>query len=192
MIKENVDEIKEFIKSYIESYQEYIDTTNNDFLVEVVKSKNLIGNCSIECFASNVRERKNSDSSEDSENNMNEMKRIQMLQQLLSGSNDYDESFELSEQVKLHKELCRCYFIFIRKIVRDYVPKRIFHKMVNEFVKNFDLRLNEKIFESYYIDKKMEEVFCEEKHFQVDREQTEEQLDAVRKALKSMGAINYI
>lgn len=191
MIKENVDEIKEFIKTYIESYQECIDTTNNDFILEIVKSKKLDGNFPIEYIKSSLNESLNSYSSEKSENDKKEISLMQMFQQLLTGVNDYDQSIESSQQVKLHKELSCCYFIFVRKIVKDYIPKRIFHKMINIFLKNLDMNLNEKIYQTYLIEKKMDQVFCEDKNFQEDREQTEKKLDAVVKALKNMVDIYY-
>jgi len=121
-----------------------------------------------------------------------EFNRIQMLNQLLSGLNNQEVSLESSEQVKLHRDLSQCYFEYIRKIVRDFVPKRIKHKMINSFLKVLDKRLNEKIFQTYLIEKKIDEVLLEDESFQKDRKDLDTKLDAVMKALKNMIDIQYL
>ncbi|XP_022181160.1 dynamin-1-like protein [Myzus persicae] len=196
LLEENVNNIKEFIRSYIESYQECLDTANPDFILEIVKSNNTIQEEIL--AAANINNYKDdSDSSSDgnwkdmSKDKKIEINRIQMLNQLLSGLNNTDESLESSEQVKLHRDLSQCYFEYIRKIVRDFVPKRIKHKMINSFLKVLDKRLNEKIFQTYLIEKKIDEVLLEDESFQKDRQDLDIKLDAVNKALKSMIDIQY-
>ncbi|KAE9544736.1 hypothetical protein AGLY_000278 [Aphis glycines] len=196
LLEENVKSIKEFIASYIESYQECLDTSNPDFILEIVNSNNTIQEEIL--AAANINNYKcNSDSdSDDGWNNMSqnkkvEIKRIQMLNQLLSGLNNNDNDLESSEQVKLHRDLSICYFEYIRKIVRDFVPKRIKHKMINSFLKDLDKRLNQEIFQTYLIDNKIDEVLLEDERFQVDRKDVLIKSDAVKKALKSMVDIQY-
>ncbi|CAH1712876.1 unnamed protein product [Aphis gossypii] len=201
LLEENVKSIKEFIASYIESYQECLDTSNPDFILEIVNSNNTIQE---EILAAANINNYNCNSDSDSDrgwNNMSrnkkgnekkvEIKRIQMLNQLLSGLNNHDDDLESSEQVKLHRDLSICYFEYIRKIVRDFVPKRIKHKMINSFLKDLDKRLNQEIFQTYLIEKKIDEVLLEDESYKKDRIDVEAKLDAVRKALKSMVDIQY-
>lgn len=49
-------------------------------------------------------------------------------------------------QVKLHKQFIRCYFEFIRNTLRDFVPNRINHKLVNFVLKKFDKKLKADVF----------------------------------------------
>lgn len=196
LLDENVNNIKEFIASYIESYQECLDTANPDFILEIIKSNNTIQE---EILAAANINNYTDDSDSTSDGNWKDMSqpkkieinRIQMLNQLLTGLNSNDESLESSEQVKLHRDLSQCYFEYIRKIVRDFVPKRIKHKMINSFLKVLDKRLNEKIFQTYLIEKKIDEVFLEDESFHNDRKDLDTKLDAVNKALKNMIDIQY-
>lgn len=205
MLEENLKHIKEFIVSYIESYQECINTANPDFILEIIKSNNTIQE---EILAAvNIKKHESEYNPElilnssgmpifpipDRMAQIERLKiiRIQMLNQLLSGLNNEEASLELSEQIKLHRDLSYCYFEYIRKIVRDFVPKRIKHKMINSFLKDLDKRLNEEIFQTYLIEKKIDEVLLEDESFKNDRNNVEAKLDAVRKALKSMIDIQY-
>jgi len=197
LLEENVNNIKDFIASYIESHQECIDTANPDFILEIIKSNSTIQEEIL--AAANINNWKDdSDSSSDgnwkdmSQHKKIELNRIQMLNQLLTGLNNNDESLESSEQVKLHRDLSQCYFEYIRKIVRDFVPKRIKHKMINCFLKVLDKRLNEEIFQTYLIEKKIDEVLLEDESFQKDRKDLDTKLDAVMKALKTMIDIQYL
>jgi len=210
LLEENVNNIKEFIASYIESYQECLNTANPDFILEIVKSNNTIQEEIL--AAANISNCVNEDLSDSllaqpcftfgksipqpipdkmAQLKKIEFNRIQMLNQLLSGLNNQEVSLESSEQVKLHRDLSQCYFEYIRKIVRDFVPKRIKHKMINSFLKVLDKRLNEEIFQTYLIEKKIDEVLLEDETFQKDRNNVETKLDAVRKALKNMIDIQY-
>jgi len=217
LLEENVNNIKEFIASYIESYQECLNTANPDFIMEIVKSNNTIQEEIL--AAANINNYANDDTSDTllttqpaftfgkslgkpipisqlipdkvAQLKKIEINRIQMLNQLLSGLNNQEVSLESSEQVKLHRDLSQCYFEYIRKIIRDFVPKRIKHKMINSFLKDLDKRLNEEIFQTYLIEKKIDEVLLEDESFKNDRNNVEAKLDAVRKALKSMIDIQY-
>ncbi|CAI6349193.1 unnamed protein product [Macrosiphum euphorbiae] len=210
LLEENVKNIKDFIASYIESYQECLNTANPDFILEIVKSNNTIqeeilaaaniSNCVKEDISDNLFSQPcftfGQSIPQPIPDKMAQLKkieinRIQMLNQLLSGLNNQDVSLESSEQVKLHRDLSQCYFEYIRKIVRDFVPKRIKHKMINSFLKVLDKRLNEEIFQTYLIEKKIDEVLLEDETFQKDRNNVETKLDAVRKALKNMVDIQY-
>jgi len=211
LLEENVNNIKEFIASYIESYQECLNTANPDFILEIVKSNNTIQEEIL--AAANISNCVNEDTSDNlltqpcftfgksipqpipdklAQQKKIEINRIQMLNQLLSGLNNQEVSLESSEQVKLHRDLSQCYFEYIRKIVRDFVPKRIKHKMINSFLKVLDKRLNEEIFQAYLIEKKIDEVLLEDESFKKDRNNIETKLDAVSKALKNMIDIQYL
>ncbi|KAE9544744.1 hypothetical protein AGLY_000286 [Aphis glycines] len=210
LLEQNVNNIKEFIASYIESYQECLNTANPDFIMEIVKSNNTIQEEIL--AAANINKTSDGNTSDifltqspftfgksivqPIPDKMTELKkieinRIQMLNQLLSGLNNQEVSLESSEQVKLHRDLSICYFEYIRKIVRDFVPKRIKHKMINSFLKDLDKNLNQEIFQTYLIEKKIDEVLLEDESYKKDRIDVEAKLDAVRKALKSMVDIQY-
>lgn len=210
LLEKNVNNIKEFISSYIETYQECLNTANPDFIMEIVKSNNTIQEEIL--AAANINKNADGNTSDIFLNQPSftfgksipqiipdkmaelkkiEINRIQMLNQLLSGLNNQEVSIESSEQVKLHRDLSICYFEYIRKIVRDFVPKRIKHKMINSFLKDLDKRLNQEIFQTYLIEKKMDEVLLEDESYEKDRIDVETKLDAVRKALKSMVDIQY-
>jgi len=176
LLEENVNHIKEFIESYLESYCECLNTSNMDFLSEVIKSDKVF----------NIN---NSFKMKDPQVKMN---KLHMLQQLLSGVSDHDESLESSEQVILHRDLGQSYFNWVRRIVCDFVPKRIKHKLINVFVNNLYKNLNQKIFQKYLIENKINNILSREnKNFQKDREDTEKKLDAIKKALNNMIDIQY-
>jgi len=64
--------------------------------------------------------------------------------------------------------------------------------MINCFLKVLDKRLNEEIFQTYLIEKKIDEVLLEDESFQKDRKDLDTKLDAVMKALKTMIDIQYL
>ncbi|XP_001949574.1 dynamin-1-like protein [Acyrthosiphon pisum] len=200
LLEEDVNNIKEFIASYIESYQECINTANPDFILEILTSNDTIQE---EILAAvNIKKHESNYKPElvltptgmpifplpDRMAQTDRLKTVRshMLKQLLSGLNNQDVPMESSEQIKLHKYLSYCYFEYIRKIVRDFVPKRIVHKMVNSFLKNLDKRLNKEIFQAYLKENKIAEVFVEDESIINDRNNVEIKLDAVGKALKTM------
>jgi len=112
--------------------------------------------------------------------------KIQQFKQMLCGLNDLDSTVETSKQVKIHKCLTQCYFDFIRETIRDFVPKRIHHKMIKLVLGDFEHELDEKVFSSYVINQSFNEVLIEEKGIVEDRERVELMLFAVNKALKNM------
>lgn len=128
LLEENVNSIKEFIESYIESYRVNLNTSNPDFISEVMKSNMEF---EVECVQAALNDScRINGSAEHNQNSYSEFSEVptqkeinvnrkRMLTQLLSGIKDEDESLELSEQVKLHRELSCHYFNFVRKIVRD-------------------------------------------------------------------------
>jgi len=111
---------------------------------------------------------------------------------MLSGLSDKNESLENSEKVKIHKELSYAYFKFIRKIIVDFIPKRIKHKMVNAFINSLDTNLYEKIFQKYLLENKTDTILSrEDENFEEDRQDAKKKLDAVKKALSNMIDIQY-
>lgn len=186
MLDKTVSSIQEFIKSYIETYQVCLNTTNPDFLLELVKS------------APNVKHYINQngygdddDDDDDYEENNSQLEdndktNEQILKLMISGINDLDESLESSKQVKIHRNLTKCYFNFVRKNIRDFVPKRIQHKMVELILKDLDNNFIECVFTPYVSKHCIEEVLIEEEGVVEDRKRATLLLNAVNKALSNM------
>jgi len=189
MLEEKLNNLKDFIKSFIETYQSCLNTTNPNFLIQLVRSSTDIQDASIAALMNNntSKHTKNKKfvSVEDDENEI-QQKNIQHFKQMLSGLNDLDNTMETSKQVKLHKSLTKCYFDFIREIVRDFVPKRIHHKMVKLVLDTFEQELDEKVFTPYVINRSFEEVMTEEEGVIDERQKIEDMLNAVNIALKNM------
>lgn len=208
LLDDNLKSIKEFILSYIETYQVCINTSNPDFITEILNSDNTIQDeilnaIDITKYEKNYKPELVLNSSKmpvfQLPDRMTEITRLniiktQMLNKLLTGLNynKNEASLELPEQIKLHKHLSKCYFEYIRKMVRDFVPKRINHKMINLFLKNLDKRLNEDIYQTYLKEKKIDEILSENESFEKNRKNVETKLDAVRNALKNMVDIQYL
>lgn len=189
MLDEKLNNLKDFIKSLIETYQSCLNTTNPNFLIQLVQSTTDIKDSNIIAFMSNNTsentENQKCVSSEDNEKNKNE-KFIQIFKQMLSGLNDSEKNINTSTQVQIHKSLTKCYFDFIRKIIIDFVPKRIHHKMVKLVLDTFEQELDEKVFTPYVINRSFEEVMTEEEGVIEERQKIEEMLNAVNIALKNM------
>jgi len=206
LLDENLNSIKEFILSYIETYQVCINTANPDFIKEIINSDNEIQEEILEAvdlskYENNYKPELILNSSKmpvfqlpDRMTQISKLNiiRSQMLNKLLSGLNNNEVSLERSEQIKLHKHLSKCYFEYIRKIVRDFIPKRINHKMINLFLKNLDKRLNEEIFQTYLKEKKIDEILSVNEGFENNRKNVETKLDTVKSALKNMIDIQYL
>lgn len=171
MLEENLVNLKDSITSYIETQQTVLNTTNPDFISLLV---NLTPDEQLNFLSIN----KNTVVSEEQKKHL--------FQQMLCGLNDLDVDTDKSKHVKMHKHLTKCYFDFIRKQVRDFVPKRIKHKMINLVLKDFENRLQNDLFTVYIINKSVDEVLIEEDEVVEDRLQTEKLLDAVKKALQNM------
>lgn len=183
MLGEKLDDIKEFIKSYIETYQTCINTKNPDFLLQLVKSSPEIQ----ETYVSTHLENMLNDSDETNiVLKKKEQISMQLFKQMLTGLNDLDESMETSKQVQMHRNLTLCYFEFTKKNIRDFVPKRIQHKMVNLVLDDFENHLIEFVFTPYLINQSFDKVLVEADGVIEDREQAEKLLNAVNKALKNM------
>jgi len=110
---------------------------------------------------------------------------------MLSGLNDSDDTIETSKQVEVHRCLTQCYFDFIREIVRDFVPKRIYHKMVKLILDEFEHHLYEFVFSPYVLNHSFDEVLVEEDGVMEDRNRVRNMLDAVNIALKNLDDIAF-
>jgi len=187
MLDEKLTDLKEFIKSYIETYQTCLNTTNPNFLFQLVRSSTEMRDENIATYISNTNKitanQKFVISEDEREENENQ---IQQFKLMLSGLNDLDNSIETSKQVKIHKCLTQCYFDFIREIVRDFVPKRIHHKMVKLVLDEFEHELDENVFTPYVINRSFDEVMVEDEGAVDERKRVEEMLNAVNIALKNM------
>lgn len=179
--------IKEFIKSYIETYQACLNTTNPDFILELVKSSNVIQDAFISTHITNKKGLSN-----DEFIKAEEERTKQLFKQILSGINDLDETLESSKQVKMHRNLTYCYFEFVRKIVRDFVPKRIIYKMVNHVLNNIDHYMHEYVFTPYVTNRSIDQVLVEDNNIVDDRNRAEQLLNAVNKALTTISDIQYL
>ncbi|XP_050063687.1 dynamin-1-like protein [Aphis gossypii] len=189
MLDKNLNNLKDFIESFIETYQSCLNTTNPNFLIQLVRSSSDFQDANIAAFMSNnsIKNTENHKcvSLEDNKKKENE-NYIQLFKQMLSGINDLDNDIETSKQVKIHKSLTQCYFDFIKEIIRDFVPKRIHHKMVKLVLETFEQELDEKVFTPYVINRSFEEVMTEEEGVIDERQKIEEMLNAVNIALKNM------
>lgn len=105
---------------------------------------------------------------------------------MVIGQNDLDRKMKTSKQVNIHKTLTLCYFEFTRKNIRDFVPKRIHHKMVDSFLNEFEKHLIEFVFTPYLDSQSFDKVLVEEDSVVKNREKAEALLDAVNKALNIM------
>lgn len=152
MLKESVKSIKIFITSYIGTYQNGLDITDQDFIYT----------------KSNKAQKKEDESSENGED---------------------DKTSE--HIINSHKDLVYNYFEFISEIVGDFVSKRIKLDMVNAFVNDLDKHLCKQVFQTHFIEKKIDKIFLDEENLQEDRKDAEKKLDSVRKALKIMLDIKY-
>jgi len=183
MLDDKLTNIKEFIKSYIETYQTCLNTTNPNFLFQLVKSSTKMQESFITSYMSDsIKTNVGSEEVEGDEENL----KIQQFKQMLSGLNDLDNTVETSKQVKIHRCLTQCYFDFIREIIRDFVPKRIHHKMVKLILDDFEHHLDEFVFTPYVLNRSFDEVLVEEDGVIENRSRVEKLLDAVNKALKNM------
>jgi len=185
MLDDKLLNIKEFIKSYIETYQTCLNTTNPNFLFQLVKSSTEMQDSFITTYMNNSTTT-NAVSFKNEDEQDEENLKIQQFKQMLSGFHDLDNTIETSKQVKIHRCLTQCYFDFIREIIRDFVPKRIHHKMVKLILDDFEHHLDEFVFTPYVLNRSFDEVLVEEDGVIEDRKRIEKMLNAVNKALKNM------
>lgn len=185
MLEETLISIKEFLTSYIETYRACLNTTNPDFILELVKSSD-IHDAFLSAFITSKKGMSNDEFLKAEEERIK-----QLFKQILSGLNDLDESLESSKQVRMHRNLTRCYFEFVRRNVRDFVPKRIIYKMVKHVLNNIDRYMHEFVFTPYIVNRNIDQVLAEEENFVEDRNRAEQLLNGVNMALKSMMDIQY-
>ena len=76
---------------------------------------------------------------------------MQQFKKILTGLNDFNITIEALKQIMMHKWLTQCYFDFISEMIIDFVPKRIYHKMVKLVLDDFENELDEKVFTPYVI-----------------------------------------
>lgn len=187
MVENTLKSIKEFIRSYIETYQSSLNTTNPDFISELYKFSNVIQ----DMFELTTMTNKKGLSNEEFAKAEKERTK-QLFKQILSGLSDLDHTMETSKLVRLHRNLTRCYFEFMRKNVRDFVPKRIIHKLVKHVVNNIDRCMHELVFTPYVVNRSFDQVLVEVESVVDDRNRAVQMLNAVNKALKNMEDVQYI
>lgn len=184
---ETLDDVKRFIKSYIETYQESVNTYNAEFMQEIMRFSN--------------REKKenfikvhgpHTKMSADYFRNESEENPKKLSELMLSILNNLADTNDCTKQVKAHRILVECYFLSIRKIVRDFVPKCIKHRMVQTVLTTFENRMHQEVFVPYMVERAFDRVLVEEESFKEDRMKTEEMLKAVDKALNIMVEIQII
>lgn len=187
MLEEKLVSIKDFLTTYIKTYQNCLNTTNPDFMIELVKSSSEFQNAFIETYTKELRLSNEHECDDESEleSEYNERNK-QLFKQMICGLNDFDETMDSSKQVKMHKNLVECYFMFIRKNIRDFVPKHIKYVLVNEVLDCFDHYMNEYLFTPYVINQSFDKVLAEEESIVEDRYRVEKMLSAVNKALENM------
>lgn len=187
MVENTLKSIKDFIKSYIETYQASLNTTNPDFISELCKFSNVIQDM-FELTAMTNKKGLSNDEFVKAEKERTK----QLFKQILSGLNDLDHTLETSKLVRLHRNLTRCYFEFVRKNVRDFVPKRIIHKLVKHVVNNIDGYMHEFVFTPYVVNRSIDQVLVEVESVIDDRNRAVQMLNAVNKALKTMEDVQCI
>lgn len=201
MLDERVEEIKRFVESLIETYQMSLNTTNEDFISELLESSTILDDVAV----SNITEKPKVyyDEQEEKEyieqpvsrrggkiiiERSNEEKN-RILKQMLSGTEELRE--KTSNQVNFNKELIKYYFLFVKKIIADFVPKRIQHKMVQHVVDHFETYLIKHLFEPFLVENKIDEILNEDENIIKLRIKSEMTLAAVKKALSTMNEIQY-
>lgn len=187
MVENTIQNIKEFIRSYIETYQASLNTTNPDFISELCKFSNVIQDMFELTAATNRKGLSNEEFTK-----AEKERTKQLFKQILSGLNDLDHTLETSKLVRLHRNLTRCYFEFVRKIVRDFVPKHIIYKLVKYVVINIDHYMHEFVFTPYVVNRTIDQALMEVDSVVDDRNRAVQMLNAVNKALKNMTDVQCI
>ncbi|CAI6346166.1 unnamed protein product [Macrosiphum euphorbiae] len=189
LLEMKLKNIKKSIKSHIKTHQKFLNTTNPNYLLQLVNS-------SIECSSSFINSKNtyyNNLRTGDCYSEIDKMEReivSKMYKDILSslgGLNDYKN--EINVQVRLHKQFTRCYFEFIRNTLRDFVPNRINHKLVNFVLKKFDKKLKAEVFMPFINNSSSGGRLAEKEGVADERNQKEELLIAVNKAFKSLKEI---
>lgn len=181
MLEDTIISIKEFITSYIETYQACINTANPDFITELTKSSNVIQDAFMLSQHTNKKGLSNDEYVKAEEGRI-----VQFFKQMLLGHNDLDKTYETSKQVKMHRELTQCYFKFVRRNVRDFVPKHIIYRMVNHVLDNIDHQVYISVFTPYVVNRSIDQLLIEDENSIDERIRAEQLLNAVNKALRNM------
>lgn len=187
ILGETLDDVKNFIRSYIETYQESINTYNVDFMKEIVRYSNKIKKTNFLWRHRSSPKMQVEYLQNEYEEDPNELSKLMFY--LL---NDLEDTEESTKQVKTHRLLVECYFITVRKIVLDFVPRRIKHRMLHTVLNTFESRMHQEIFVPYVVERAFDKVLVEEESVKEDRQKTEEMLKAVDKALNIMVEIQII
>lgn len=146
LLEIKLNNIKKSIKSHIKTHQKFLNTTNPNYLLQLINS-------STECSSSFIKDKSTIYNNLRSNLCYSEIDNIEkeivsnMYKDILSslgGLNNYKNKIDV--QVKLHKRFISCYFDFIRNTLRDFVPNRINHKLVNFVLKKFDKKLKADVF----------------------------------------------
>ncbi|CAI6375600.1 unnamed protein product [Macrosiphum euphorbiae] len=180
-------------KSYIKTHQKFLNTTNPNYLLQLINS-------STECHSSFIKDKeqyyRNISSNRSTLNaysvfeNMEKEIVSNMYKNIVSslgGLNDYKN--EINVQVMLHKQFTRCYFEFIRNTLRDFVPNRINHKLINFVLKKFDNKLKADVFMPFINNQPSGRMLVEKVGVAEERQRKEQLLNAVNKAFKSLNEI---
>lgn len=187
ILGETQDDIKRFIKSYLETYQESVNTQNEDFMREIVKYANRLKKRHfLRHYGSNATfpvECLQNETEEDPK---------ELYKQMFATIGDLEDTQDTTKQVKSHRILTECYFVFVRRIVQDFVPKRIKHRMLQTVLTTFESRLQQEVLVPYVVERAFDRVLVEEESVKEDRQKAEEMLKAVHKALDIMVEIQIM
>jgi len=185
--------IKKSIKSYIKTHQKFLNITNPYYLLQLINS-------STKCHSSFIQDKEqyyiNISSDRSTSKVYSEFENMEkeivsnMYTNILSsmgGLNDYKN--EIDVQVKLHKQFTCYYFEFIRNTLRDFVPNRINHKLVNFVLKKFDKKLKTDLLMPFINNPSSGRMLVEKVGVAEERQRKEQLLNAVNKAYKSLNEI---
>lgn len=190
VVGETLDDIKRFVRSYIETYQESVNTQNAEFMHEIVRRSNRLKRKHFQHkYGPNVKVpvEFQRDETEDDPREL-----FRLVSGALHDLDDASDDGGGGKQVKWHRVLAECYFAFVRGVVQDYVPKRIKHRMVHTVLAAFESRMHAEVFVPYVVDRAFDRVLVEEDGAKEDRLKAEEMLKAVDKALDIMVEIQVI
>lgn len=189
LLEIKLNDIKKYIKSHIKTHQKFLNTTNPNYLLQLINS-------STECSSSFIKYKNTIYNNLRSNLCYSEIDKIEkevvsnMYKDVLSslgGLNNYKN--EIDVQVKLHKQFIRCYFEFIRNTLRDFVPNRINHKLVNFVLKKFDKKLKADVFMPFINNPSSDGMLVEKEGVAEERKQKKVLLNSVNKAIKSLKEI---
>jgi len=112
-----------------------------------------------------------------------------LYKEILSGLSGTYTSDEICVQVQLQKHLIKNYFLFIRDILKDFVPNRINHKLINFIIKKFYKQLKTDVLIPFINIPPSKRMLVEEEGVAEERQRTELLLNAVNRAFKCLDEI---